>query len=505
MKYDKILNALEEIPSGLSISEIAKKTGLHRNTVSSAVKELKDKEILEKRIGSAKIYYLKKYSSLHHERLKGKNIKVGIGISDLQDGYNAAVSAAKQAVMQSSNGKAPTFSIVFVSSRYNNQIKNVVRGINKVIGTDWIGCTTDCELNSTLGFSKGTIEVLSIDSRYLHFSVSVAENYRRDPYKAGEGSIKDAINKSVRGRSLLATAQFMRATKKEFTDIITNQPYFILTFVGGLYFKGKKPVPGLEFEFLEGIKNVVGSFIPIVGASAISDTDKFLVNEGRNYQFANGKIYENAAVVSFVVSELYVSYGLEHGYIPTNRDGRITKVSNNGRILEEINNNTAVDEYCKLVDINKETFTQKSMVYTTMMPISVIDTYGDLYPIASGANPDNKTLFLFNKLFQNELINISQYDEKKAIDAISNALSQATRGHEKDRIAISLIFSCAGRKNLLREKVNNAIEKVKRNYGDVPFFGFYSSGEIGARKNREPKYNNFTVTCLVIFDKLLTE
>ena len=135
---EKILEILEKNPSGLSISEIAKKSGFHRNTVSSIIKNLLiEKKIEEKKVGVAKVYYLKKYSGIHKSEIgyDGKNIKIGIGVSDLQDGYNAAISAAKQAVMQSSKGGEPTFSLVFVSSRYNDQIQKVVKGINKILGT----------------------------------------------------------------------------------------------------------------------------------------------------------------------------------------------------------------------------------------------------------------------------------------------------------------------------------------------------------------------------------
>ncbi len=435
----------------------------------------------------------------------GKYLNIGIGTSDLNDGYEAAVNAAKSAALSCYKGKPPTFSFVFISSKYNSQIKEVLRGINKILGQNWIGCTTDCELNSIEGCKNGSIEVLSIDSPYLHFSVSVAENYRENPIEKGKSAAIEAVDRSIIERNTFSTAQFIKSSKKSFSDIIRNPPYFILTFISGLYFKNKKPIVGLEFEFLEGIKEALGPFIPIIGASAISDTRKFIEGEGENYQFAGGKLYKDAAIVCFCVSELYFSYGSEHGYIPTNMVGRLTKVSDNRRIIEEINDKPAVEEYCSLLKLNKKDFLKKSMIYTSYSPISIFDSRGNIYPLASGATEDGNSLFTFSRVVENTMINISKYDEAKSLKAMKNVISQAKLGHENKKIGLAFIFSCAGRKNILQDKVKDVIEEMKKAHGEFPFFGFYSNGEIGGKRNQPSQYNNFTVTSLVLFDSLQIE
>ena len=150
---EKILKALEENPSGVSISDLARKTGLHRNTISPNVSKLLEKEELKyKMVGQAKVYYLTHDHGLHGgiKMEKGKNIQVGIGVSKLDDPYEAAKDAVEQAIKECGTDN-PKFSIVFASSEFDPY--KVAEGIQtKLDGNHWIGCTSDRELNSKTGY-----------------------------------------------------------------------------------------------------------------------------------------------------------------------------------------------------------------------------------------------------------------------------------------------------------------------------------------------------------------
>jgi len=407
--------------------------------------------------------------------------------------------------MQSSRGKKPSFSLVFVSSKYNSQIDKVVKGINKIIGFEnWIGCTTDKEINSVLGYCEGTIEVLCIYTKFMHFGIGISENYRKNPVEEGRKATLQAIENCPVDRSKFATTLFMRSAKKSFIDLTKNPPYFVLTLVGGTYFKNKKAIPGMESEFLEGIKEVTGPFIPIIGASASSNAEEMLNYKGENYVLANGKYYKEGAVVCFGVSDLYFSYGAEHAYIQTNKYGTITKISKNGRIIEEINNKPAVDEYCKLAGIKKTKFLKASLEFQCVNPIQIFDTFGNIYPVPCGTT-DGKTLFSYQKLSKNLSINIGKYDENKSVNATVNTLKEIKAEFPKTDIGFLLLFSCIGRRIMLKEKVHKVINKINTVLNNAPYVGFYTNGEIGSKKNSPPRYNNFTDTFFVVFDKIMVE
>ena len=89
---EKIIKILEENPSGLSISEIARRIGLHRNTISPNVKQLVEKNKLKyKMVGQAKVYYSSDAHSLHGgiKMDKEKNIYIGTGVSKTDDSFQA--------------------------------------------------------------------------------------------------------------------------------------------------------------------------------------------------------------------------------------------------------------------------------------------------------------------------------------------------------------------------------------------------------------------------------
>ena len=70
-KEEKILKILEQNPQGITISEIAKKARMSRNTASKYVYGLvKAGKIYQRRVGVVAICYLKEYGEKIEEVLK---------------------------------------------------------------------------------------------------------------------------------------------------------------------------------------------------------------------------------------------------------------------------------------------------------------------------------------------------------------------------------------------------------------------------------------------------
>ncbi len=507
MPKDKIVEALEHHPSGLSISDLARESGLHRNTVSSRAKELlKEDTVKYKKVGRAKVYYLNHHKGLH-EGIKmsdKKNIRVNIGVSDLEDGYKAAVYAAQQAVM--GIGSDPTFSIVLFSSEYDPH--SVAAGIQKILtGTHWVGCRTNRELNHITGISKGTIQVLSIKTKHMHFHTEVADNYRENPQGKGKEAATRAASLVEPDRLVSPYVQFSRLSSQNYIDIVRTPPYFILTFISGMCHKEDGTFyPGMESKFLEGIFNALGPNIPVFGASVVSDFDGLMQGyKCTNYILVDGKVYENAALVTFVVSDLYFSHGLEHGHKPSDRMALITKLSDDGHTILELNEKGAVEEYSRILGIDQEEFLKNFHKHAYGNPLGVIDVDGSTYIKSIIPCQDGKSLCSISKLTENVFVNILSFDKESAINAMSDAISQAKKDHEDKEAAFALIFSCSGRRAILDEDADHVLEITKSKHVDMPLFGFYSFGEIGAKKDRQSQYNNQTVTTLLVYDKLLSQ
>ena len=281
-----------------------------------------------------------------------KKIFVGIGVSTNKNEFIAAQEAAKKALAKMGVSK-PTLSIVYADSRLDAQ--KIAKGINGVLGTNnWIGCSADTLLSSEGNFLTTGVQVVCLFSEYLHVGIAVSQKYRLNPQKSGYNAIKEAMSKIKIDKYVDPYIQYRRTQTKAYGDIVRTPPFFILMYASGAEYINKKPIPGRETEFLEGIFSFTGPNIPVVGASASVNFDNYIKGSGNNFEFANGKVYRNAAVVVFVISNLYFSYSLQHGYRKSDAMGLITKMDKTGHIIQEINKRPAVEEYARMLGIPKE-------------------------------------------------------------------------------------------------------------------------------------------------------
>jgi len=373
-----------------------------------------------------------------------KNIFVGVGSNQIEDSYESAKSAVEEALKEC--GKTPSMTFVYVDSRHDAE--KVAKAVNEVIGTNWVGCSTDRQFSSKLQVSEGkSVSVMCIQSDYLHFGVGYADNYRKKPRKSGEKAISTAINFVKKDGYIDPYVQFRRAQTKDFKDIVRVPPYFIITFMSGTIYKNKQVVLGKENEFLSGVADVVGANIPIYGGVSNSDFDVFMQGVGKNYQFAEGKVLYDGGIVIFVSSSLEFSYALEHGYKETNKAGLINKVTD-GHIIEEINGKPAIDEYCKLIGVPKEEFVKDPYKYTLSKSIALVDIQGNTYIRAMGTTPDKSHLFSQAKIPERVAFTIVDFDHKNVVNAVSNAMK--TANPKKNKIAFALVSSCSARRALLQ-------------------------------------------------------
>src|SRR3989338_33558 len=302
------------------------------------------------------IYWLTILYIQYRERctMIGKYISVGIGSSKNKDPYKAGIEAAQKALSQID--KEPTFSIVYTNAAADQN--EIVKGINEKLGKNWVGASADKQFDSESAYDKDTVvSVLCIKSNYLHFGVGVAENYRKNPKEEAIKATRIAMKDVKRNPYVDAYIQFTRTKKQEYNNIVRTPPYFILTFVSGAKYNGKKSIPGNEIEFVNGILEIAGPHIPLFGGGAGSDFEEYLYkSKGNNYQFANGKVFQDAAIVTFVISNLYFENNVKHGYLTTENFAAVTKLDKTGYEILEINGKEAVAEYCRLTGISKETY-----------------------------------------------------------------------------------------------------------------------------------------------------
>src|SRR3989338_5294097 len=148
---------------------------------------------------------------------KGKHITIGIGASKNKNSYKAGKEAAEESVKDFN--KKQNFSIVYTNADYNQ--KDIAKGINSVLGKDWVGASADKQFDSEFPYSKDTVvSVLSMQSDYMHFGVGVAKNYRKKPTKLAKQATEQAIRNIRSDKYLDSYIQFSRAKKQEYNKIV---------------------------------------------------------------------------------------------------------------------------------------------------------------------------------------------------------------------------------------------------------------------------------------------
>ncbi len=428
--------------------------------------------------------------------MRGKYISIGIGSSKNKDPYKAGIESAKECIKQI--GAKPNFSIVYTNSKFDQD--KIAAGINATLGTSWVGLSADKQFTSNHAYDKNTVvSIFAISSKYLHFGVSIANNYRKDPKKAAFKATLEAMKKVQGDKYIDAYVQFTRTKKQQYVNIVKTPPYFILTFVSGAQFINKKPVAGGEIEFVNGILEAAGPHIPVFGGGAGSDFEDYLYKgTGKNYQFAYGKAYTNSGVVVFAISNLYFENNVKHGYVTTDQFAAITELDKTGYEILNINGKEAIKEYCRLIKIQKEKYLKDPFKYSLMRPFGLIALDGSAYIKEALPNDDGKSFHSTLKLHKNAIMNILKYDTKKHLMTMNELLDESRKG----KIIAALFCTCSTRRLLTKGEEKRVTESLKKKY-KIPFIGMYNFSEIGSTKTNSAQVHGETVTSLVLYDELL--
>lgn len=437
--------------------------------------------------------------------MQGKYIHVGIGMSSHKDEAEAARSAITQS-LESCGGSSckgtSRLSIVYTDSSCNQ--KAILKEVNALLGTAWIGISTDKIFASSEHYDPDVrVGVLTLASDYLHFGISVANNYRKQPARSAKKAVAEAITNCKADKHLDAYVQFTRAKNKDYASIIRNPPYFVLTFISGITFRSKQPVPGHESEFISGLLEYTGPHIPVFGGSASSSLEDYMQSKGKNYQFANGKLYTDAAIVVFAISDLKFATTVEHGYLSTNDFAAVTKLDAKGYTIKELNGREPVAEYARLLGISKTEYLKDPSAHSFNRPFGLVQGDGTTFIKEAMPSKNKKYLESNFHLHKNSILNVLKFNRKETLGTLPRIIKHSTR--KPQHIAVALFCSCSGRRPLIKNIESKEVDLLKKNYPQLPFFGFYSFGEVGSTKSSSANSHSQTITALIIFDQLLTE
>jgi hypothetical protein len=193
-----------------------------------------------------------------------------------------------------------------VSKMFNEGFKNI----------DVIGCTTSGEIGPS-GFCEGSISAMSI----------AADDFQTSTY----------IMKNIKTRAMVARKDLNLVGEKIGFKSDDSENGFIITLIDGMQASEEK------------VMNTVGSCypnLPLIGGSAGDDL-QFKATQVS----ANGEVYENAAVITFVKTNKKVFLYKENIYVPTDIEFKVTQIDVSNRAIVELNGRPAAQEYAKALGV----------------------------------------------------------------------------------------------------------------------------------------------------------
>ncbi len=368
-----------------------------------------------------------------------------VGHSLNQDSFMCGIETCQKATKDLDNAK-----IGFLYTSINNNIKQVVKGVQSAHKMPIIGCTSsngvmipEGIINSETGYSA----MLTLDDSKLTVGVACHEA-GRDARIIGR---KVAIQAVENAKTTRAPAYFyMVASPKE------------------------------EEDYLMGIQDVIGR-VPMFGGSAADD-----LIDGNWKIICNDKVISDGVAVAFFYTDNEINTCFASGYNETNNIGLITEVENE-RTLVSIDNISALKKYAHWINSNtKDLIGDNLLLSSITKPLGVKDPLGNLVVVRHPMFGDDMgtkstiddAIRLGNKVVTKTAIVQLEATKEELINSPSETLIKL-RNKMFNHPAAYILMHSAVRRIYLKEEMDLVYESILKEARGVPFIMPFTLGECG--------------------------
>ena len=239
--------------------------------------------------------------------------------------------------------------------------------------------------------------------------------------------------------------------------------------------------PGQEEAVIEGIQDIVGTSVPIVGGSSADNKVA-----GAWSLFAGTRIEKQAVVVVVLFPSGATSHWFNSGYSPTEHIGCVTK--SQGRIIHEIDGRPAATVYNEwTVGVISSVLPQGGniLALTSLYPLGRAIGYIGEVPYYLLSHPESVIegggLALFSDIQENQEIVLMSGSLNSLISRAGRVAQQALVREKftTDDIAGGLGLYCAGCMLTVDSRMEEVVESVNVSLQGAPFLGMFSFGEQG--------------------------
>jgi len=383
-------------------------------------------------------------------------LRVGTGLSQLRDAFQAGVEAAKLATRHLEN-EPLALVLVFSTPRYD--LPRLLAGVRAVTGNVLlVGATGSGEIvrGQYLGFGGG-VGVLAMTS---------------GPYRFGAASAGQIVGDLATAGQALARASRERAGPSPHAAAL------LLTdsMLGDLQ------------QFVQGVYRVAGPKVAIVGGAA-GDEQKFV----RSSVFHDGAELEKGAVVLWIGSQLPLRVVTRHGWEPVGSPQLVTRAE--GTEIIELGGRSAAAAYEAQLgqgELPPERFWNTSILH----PFGLLQNDGTtVIRVARKKNEHGSLTIQGCVPAVGSAVHVMKGSPESLLSVTGEVARTALEGSEDP--AVLLAFSCAARAMILGERAPEEPARLQKAAGEVPTFGFYCCAEF-ARTSGVLGTHNATLTAMAL-------
>ncbi len=327
-----------------------------------------------------------------------------------------------------------------------------------------IGCTTDGEISSQLGYAEDSVALMVFYSDHVQFATGLGTDLLGDVDKACSQAVDNALSKLDR------SPQFCIALAESMT-------------VGGV-------------AVSNALKNKLGSNFPLFGGLA---ADQWRMEQ--TYQFNQNMIFTDSVQVLLFAGDIAFSSGVAYGWQPIGPKKSVTKAVKN--VVYELDNEPILDFYNKYFGGN---YTRLPMEYA----LAVFPANEKRFYIRSPAIfcESEKCITFFGDVPENITVQLVMATSDELTKASECAMLEALNAYPQALPDAALFFTCAARKAILGSRANTLLQaRVSSVIQEpmpfkFPMSGFYTYGEFAPLTNgAEGWFHNGTIVIVLIGEK----
>lgn len=354
-------------------------------------------------------------------------------------------------------GRVPQAAILYCPIDIEHE--ELVQGINDAWpGIALVGCTTDGEFSSRLGFREDSTSLTLLGSDTVDMTVGLGRDVSKD--------IAAACSQAVD----LASAS-------------TGKPAALcITLPESLTTSGQRIV--------DALRQKLGAEVPVIGATA---ADGFRLTGTR--QFCGRQIASDAVPVLLFSGPLVYSMAVASGWKPMGEPGLVTR-SEVG-LVHAIDDRPAIEFYRQRLGDRARPGPEN--------PLAILDETGAIACLRATAEVQVRESGAINYLGdvpEGAMVQITIADRAAILEGCRESIGKAFADYPHGKTpAAALLFSCAARKLLLGTRTGEEMAIVESVIGSqIPVCGFYGYGEIGPldTTDRVSKFHNETFVSLIL-------